>query len=306
MKRIIIYIALITALLAPFDVFAYSTNYQYIGQEFNNNTGTYNFNNREYDPVTGRFLQQDPFLKDGSFSPYFMNNASKEDLNKLLSNPQKLNPYSYANNNPLIYVDPDGLDSYIFYDPEDFSNQASKEAERLQKKYNEPVFLKPITTSDQFFNEWGNMNDSTADIDETTLLFHGNANDITINYNKQKKIGEYLTINSDHQTTKGSTAKYLGDLAKKVVGAINLFICNSGDIYSPTNLASFLAQNQNTTVYGWDGYLSYNNNIPRPSRTSNVFFTLMHGFRPPFGLVKYLPNGFKIPQLFGSLTHYND
>ncbi|MCX6785380.1 MAG: RHS repeat-associated core domain-containing protein [Candidatus Komeilibacteria bacterium] len=305
MRKAVI-IIILGLFITPFNVFAYGTDYQYIGQEFNNNTGTYNFNNREYDPSTGRFLQQDPFLKDGSLSPYFMNNATTEDLNKLLSNPQKLNPYSYANNNPLIYVDPNGLDSYVFYDPDDFSNQANEEADRLQKKYNEPAYLKPITTSNQFFNEWGNMNDTTADIDETSLLFHGDAHNITINYDNQKKIGEYLTINPNSKTTKGSAAKYLGDLAKKAIGVINLFICNSGDIYSPTNLASFLSQNQNTTVYGWDGYLSYSNDTPRPSRTSNVFFTFMHGFRPPFGLVKYLPNGFKIPQLFGSLTHYND
>lgn len=39
-----------------------------------------------------------------------MQNVKKynKDINKLLSNPQELNSYSYAANNPVIYVDPNG------------------------------------------------------------------------------------------------------------------------------------------------------------------------------------------------------
>ena len=53
-------------------------------------TGLYHLGVRDYDPETGRFLQQDPIL--GS-----------------LSRPQTLNRYAYVTNNPLRYVDPTGL-----------------------------------------------------------------------------------------------------------------------------------------------------------------------------------------------------
>ncbi len=49
----------------------------------------YNMNGRLYDPVVGRFLEPDPVLQD-AFST------------------QNLNRYSYALNNPLKYVDPNG------------------------------------------------------------------------------------------------------------------------------------------------------------------------------------------------------
>lgn len=44
---------------------------------------------REYDPETGRFMSVDPVMD--------------------LSDPQQINGYTYGNNNPLVYADPDGL-----------------------------------------------------------------------------------------------------------------------------------------------------------------------------------------------------
>jgi hypothetical protein len=42
-----------------------------------------------YDPIVGRMLSPDPYVVDPDFS-------------------QDFNRYSYARNNPLVYVDPDG------------------------------------------------------------------------------------------------------------------------------------------------------------------------------------------------------
>ncbi len=52
-------------------------------------TGLVHIGAREYDPVTGRFASADPVI-------------DHED-------PQQVNGYSYANNNPFSYSDPDGL-----------------------------------------------------------------------------------------------------------------------------------------------------------------------------------------------------
>lgn len=52
-------------------------------------TGLTNIGAREYDPVTGRFISVDPII----------------DIN----DPQRMNGYVYANNNPISYSDPTGL-----------------------------------------------------------------------------------------------------------------------------------------------------------------------------------------------------
>ncbi|MEU2605506.1 polymorphic toxin-type HINT domain-containing protein [Streptomyces albus] len=52
-------------------------------------TGLTHLGAREYDPDTGRFISVDPLMDPG--------------------NPQQLHGYSYGNNSPLVYSDPDGL-----------------------------------------------------------------------------------------------------------------------------------------------------------------------------------------------------
>ncbi|CAF0888058.1 unnamed protein product [Brachionus calyciflorus] len=63
--------------------------YLYTGQEFDEETGLYNYHARLYDPSIGRFYQPDPK------SQYF-------------------SPYKYAGNSPVSFIDPDGEISFIF------------------------------------------------------------------------------------------------------------------------------------------------------------------------------------------------
>jgi RHS repeat-associated protein len=61
-----------------------SERLKYTGKDFDEDAGLYYFNARWYDPGTGRFITEDP-IRYGA------------------------NWYGYANNNPLMYVDPTGL-----------------------------------------------------------------------------------------------------------------------------------------------------------------------------------------------------
>ena len=61
----------------------------YTGHEHLPEFGLVNMNGRMYDPLLGRMLSADPYVPD----PYFS---------------QDYNRYSYARNNPLVYVDPSG------------------------------------------------------------------------------------------------------------------------------------------------------------------------------------------------------
>jgi RHS repeat-associated protein len=61
----------------------------YTGHEHMDMFGLINMNGRMYDPVIGRMLSPDPYVPDGTYT-------------------QDFNRYTYARNNPLTYVDPDG------------------------------------------------------------------------------------------------------------------------------------------------------------------------------------------------------
>jgi RHS repeat-associated protein len=63
----------------------------FIGEMEDPETSFVNLNHRIYDPRTGRFLSPDPLVKN-------------------FSNGQDYNRYSYAENNPLSFVDPSGLE----------------------------------------------------------------------------------------------------------------------------------------------------------------------------------------------------
>ncbi len=72
---------------------------QFIGQEYDEDTQLSYLNARYYNGARGQFISQDPvFWEIGQ---------SKEGMSAL-SDPQSMNSYSYAGNNPIKNSDPDG------------------------------------------------------------------------------------------------------------------------------------------------------------------------------------------------------
>jgi len=74
-----------------YNVGGQKTDYRFTGQRWQNDLGIYWYNSRWYDQLTGRFLQPDTIVPNPG-------------------NPQALNRYSYATNNPLRFIDPSGHD----------------------------------------------------------------------------------------------------------------------------------------------------------------------------------------------------
>jgi RHS repeat-associated protein len=79
---------------------------QFIGQFTDDSTLSY-LNARYYDNARGQFLSEDPvFQQLGSPDAQ---NLAKRPLQHILSDPQGLNSYSYAEDNPISIKDPSGL-----------------------------------------------------------------------------------------------------------------------------------------------------------------------------------------------------
>jgi RHS repeat-associated protein len=78
---------------------SYSSQRQALGQMYDTDTALNYYQNRYMNSVQGRFISQDPV---------FWELGQSENGNKALLNPQTLNSYSYAVNNPITYSDPDG------------------------------------------------------------------------------------------------------------------------------------------------------------------------------------------------------
>jgi RHS repeat-associated protein len=79
---------------------------KFTGHEYDSGVGLTYMGARHYDGTRGQFLAQDPaFLAVGSPA---LEQIVNRKLQGYLSDPQGLNSYSYARNNPLRLIDEDG------------------------------------------------------------------------------------------------------------------------------------------------------------------------------------------------------
>ena len=82
----------------------FNSQRQFANYEYDSSTNLNYLNQRYYDPTTAGFISQDPVFLDMGTD---LRQYNKEMI-ELLSDPQELNSYSYARNNPIINVDPTG------------------------------------------------------------------------------------------------------------------------------------------------------------------------------------------------------
>ena len=116
--------------------------YGYCGEYTDYETGFVYLRNRYYKPEIGRFISEDP-ARAG------------------------FNWYVYCENNPIMYVDPWGLDSWVYYDGRDFSEQAKTEADVLGAAYGTEVHLVDIWSLEGFVYNWNRMINNG-------MIFHSN------------------------------------------------------------------------------------------------------------------------------------
>lgn len=86
---------------------SYENDRKYTGKELDNDTNYHYYGARYYKADIGRFLSQDP--------AYLVVGADKQISDLVLRDPQLMNSYAYARNNPIVLLDPDG--EFVFMAP---------------------------------------------------------------------------------------------------------------------------------------------------------------------------------------------
>lgn len=175
---------------------------------------------RFYDPTDRRFLSEDP-IRSGR------------------------NWYTYVGSDPLNYIDPLGLDSYVLYDPNDNKDNGfvTKEKEEVMKKeledkYGTPAHLIAIDSSDYFVEKFNHIGRNGNPIDAVVLYFHMN-NDV-IGF---KTADEWETFDSYF---------WLFDMDKinntRAMDAFILLGCKSANTAKDDNLANSFTKKLNANL----------------------------------------------------------
>ncbi len=181
----------------------------YTGLYLNQLTGTYRTATREYDPMAGRFLSRD------------------DDRFIQVRRPATLNQYQYCYSNPIIWVDPDGTDCYIFY-KDDTRELTFTQRQQLADLYGydiSKVHMVRLTDNEQFVSDWngmGTVNGETVSID--TVIIHSHANPYVISDNANFRmdvsdINQLDTKSMENLVLEGCNAGHLDHASENVANA---------------------------------------------------------------------------------------
>ena len=133
----------------------------YCGEYLDNETGFVYLRNRYYDPNTGRFISQDP-IKDGD------------------------NWYVYANNNPIMFVDPTGFDAIVVTNGKAAFNQGHTSA------------IYQDANGEWFYTYWGNK---AAAIIHISNEYMSTLSDFNNGLNKFLTANGFKDITSDYNSS---------------------------------------------------------------------------------------------------------
>ena len=126
-----------------------STPFRYAGEYYDEETDLIYLRNRYYSPIVGQFITEDP-AKDGT------------------------NWYVYCRNNPIMHVDPWGLDSWAIIDRSTYGWENA--VAQMKKYYGTEVHVVYVDTAEEFVDAWNNMgmiDGEKVEIDGVFISVHG-------------------------------------------------------------------------------------------------------------------------------------
>lgn len=165
-------------------------HYKFTGKERDTESGLDYFSARYYGSTMGRFMSPDPL------------GGHTED-------PQTLNRYAYARNNPLLYTDPTGLDSYLQCTAaKDGSNASTCQSQTVGYDKNgnaQTATVQGVTKDGKFTatlignDASGNLVDKTTGTGAYTASVNGNGVQFSNNGGQTSSTGVF--VNGTPQTT---------------------------------------------------------------------------------------------------------
>jgi RHS repeat-associated protein len=191
--------------------------FRYCGEYWDDETGTYYLRARAFSPRLGRFTQEDG-ARDGT------------------------NFYIYCANNPILYVDSDGLAYYVYYTSDkasdsDFSKQAEWQRKQLAKTGEEIKMINlndisakdrknGVVEADRFVSEWNKMAASEETNNGVYIFTHGS--DRALIFENESSTN---AMSFDGKNRAGENIRSVSELSEvSVKGSVNLFGCNTGNL----------------------------------------------------------------------------
>lgn len=209
-------------------------NYTFTDQEWDAETGLYNYDARLYDPVLGRFLTADSIVPNWH-------------------DPQMLDRYAYVRNNPVKYVDPDGHDIFLFFWKSEQTNSGvGHVATGVGTKKNMTVYdpnpshsnhNKYVDTPNKPFVNTGSMEKISSE-------FHNEANPAlilqikTVNGSKDKEVIKAINkLVTENKNTWTFAESNCADVAKTGIRETDINPGKAFIVSTPQELAQDLYEN---------------------------------------------------------------
>lgn len=219
-----------------------STPFRYAGEYYDEETDLIYLRNRYYSPTVGQFITEDP-AKDGT------------------------NWYVYCRNNPIMHVDPWGLDSWAIIDRSTYGWENA--VAQMKKYYGTEVHVVYVDTAEEFVDAWNNMgmiDGEKVEIDGVFISVHGDPTGYAV---------------------QGIDGVDFDELNQKNMDMLVSFGCNTGFVDEENNVAVQMLKKNNIakgviasdgTVWGNSGFRNDGKGVYAESIGDDDFKNLLNSY----------------------------